>query len=207
MRARLTFILLLTLAGSASAQPPQTGAATPRTAPGGVPGGVPPGIGGAPPGVPAPSPADAATIAEVMAFEKKCDDAAVHGDVAFLERALSKDFVMTHGDGWTIGGAPLKVDTKSSWLAYIAKQPGPYIYRNLDSIQVELHGDFALTIGRYRYLPRSTRPTTSHSYVWFERAYARHNGEWQFLSHRTVKGPVSEDDNLASSITKPSSAR
>ena len=52
-----------------------------------------------PPGVPAPGPADAAKIAEVMAFEKQCDDAAVKGDVAFLERALSSDFVMTHGDG------------------------------------------------------------------------------------------------------------
>jgi hypothetical protein len=203
MRARLTFMLLLVLVGSVSAQQPQPGAATPRTtAPGGVTGGVPPGIGGAPPGVPAPSPADAARIAEVMAFEKKCDDAAVSGDVAFLDRALSKDFVMTHGDGWTTGGAPLKVDTKASWLEYVAKKPGPYVYRRLDSIQVELHGDFALTIGRYKYLPRSTRPTTSHLYVWFERAYAKHNGEWQFLSHRTVKGPVREDDDSKSTSTQ-----
>ena len=102
---------------------------------------------------------------------------------------------MTHGDGWTTGGMPIKVDTKATWLEYVAKQPGPYIYRRLDSIQVELHGDFALTVGRYKYLPRSTRPTTSHLYVWFERAYAKHNGEWQFLSHRTVKGPVREDDD------------
>jgi hypothetical protein len=200
MRARLTFILLLVLVGSVAAQTPQKGAAR-TTPPGGTPGGVPAGIGGAPPGVPAPTPAEAATIAEVMAFEKKCDDAAVNGDVAFLERALSKDFIMTHGDGWTTGGAPLKVDTKASWLEYVAKQPGPYIYRRLDSIQVELHGDFALTVGRYKYLPRSTRPTTSHLYVWFERAYVKHNGEWQFLSHRTVKGPVREDDAVASSGT------
>ena len=90
-----------------------------------------------------------------MAFEKQCDDAAVKGDVAFLERALSSDFVMTHGDGWTSGGAPLKVDTKATWLAYVGKQPLPYVYRNLDSIQVELHGDVAITVGRYRYLPRT----------------------------------------------------
>ena len=199
MRARLMLLLPLVLVSSVSAQQPQTGART--TAPGGVPGGVPPGIGGAPPGVPAPSPAEAATIAAVMAFEKKCDDAAVSGDVAFLERALSKDFVMTHGDAWTTGGVPLKVDTKASWLEYVAKQPGPYVYRRLDSVQVELHGDFALTIGRYKYLPRSTRPTTSHLYVWFERAYVKHNGEWQFLSHRTVKGPVREDDDPKSNST------
>jgi hypothetical protein len=157
-----------------------------------------------PPGVPAPSAADAATIADVMAFEKKCDDAAVKGDVAFLTRALSPDFLMTHGDGWTSGGAPLKVDTKETWLAYVGKQPSPYIYRRLDSIQVELHGDIALTIGRYRYLPRpaSAAPTTSHLYVWFERAYVKRNGEWQFLSHRTVKGPVREDDDPKSSSTR-----
>ena len=69
---------------------------------------------------------------------------------------------MTHGDGWTTGGAPLKVDTKATWLAYIGKQPLPYVYRHLDSIQVELHGDVAITIGRYRYLPRTSSPTSSH---------------------------------------------
>jgi len=137
MRARVVFIFLLILVCSVSAQQSQPAGAGPRTVPGGVPGGVPPGIGGAPPGVPAPSPADAVKIAEVMAFEKKCDDAAVQGDVAFLERALSSDFVMTHGDGWTSGGAPLKVDTKQTWIAYVGKQPLPYVYRNLDSIQVE----------------------------------------------------------------------
>jgi hypothetical protein len=161
-----------------------------------------------PPGVPAPSVADAAKIAEVIAFEKQCDDAAVQGDVAFLKRALSRDFVMTHGDGWTTGGAPLKVDTKDTWITYVGKQPPPYVYRRLDSIQVELHGDIALTIGRYRYLPRtnspspSPTPTTSHLYVWFERVYVKRNGEWQFLSHRTVKGPVREDDDPKSTGTK-----
>ena len=154
-----------------------------------------------PPGVPAPSAAEAATIAQVMAFEKQCDDAAVAGDVAFLKRALGSDFIMTHGDGWTTGEAPLKVDTKDTWLAWVGKQPAPYVYRRLDSIQVELHGDIALTVGRYKYLPRttSTAPATSHLYVWFERLYAKRNGEWQFLSHRTVHGPVREDDTPKSS--------
>jgi hypothetical protein len=63
-------------------------------------------------------------------------------------------------------------------------------------VQVELHGDLALTIGRYYYLPRSAspRPATSHLYVWFERVYQKQNGRWQHLSHRTVKGPVREDE-------------
>ena len=186
MRAPLAFIVaLLSAAVSISAQQAQSSPSVPA-----------PRSISVPPGVPAPNAADAAAIAAVMAFEKQCDDAAVNGDVAFLERALSSDFVMTHGDGWTAGGAPLKVDTKASWIAYIGKQPLPYVYRNLDSIQVELHGDVAITIGRYRYLPRtnSTTPGKSHLYVWFERVYAKQGGQWRFLSHRTVKGPVREED-------------
>jgi hypothetical protein len=149
-----------------------------------------------PTGVPAPSAADAAKIKEVLAFEKEMEAAVVRGDVAFLDHALSSDFIFTHGDGWTSGGAPLKVDTKATWLEYVKKQPLPYVYRDLDSVQVELHGDIAITVGRYYYLPRttSTAPTTSHLYVWFERLYQKQNGRWQHLSHRTVKGPVREDD-------------
>src|SRR5262245_18824110 len=142
MRARFAFsiVFVLVVAGSLSAQQAKST--------------------NVPPGVPTPSAADAATIAEVMAFEKQCDDAAVKGDVKFLERALGSDFIMTHGDGWTDGGEPLKVDTKATWLAWVGKQPAPYVYRNLDSVRVELHGDIAITVGRYRYLPRTNSPPT-----------------------------------------------
>jgi hypothetical protein len=202
MRVRLTVVCLLAAVCSLSAQQPGAPPA-PRPVPrAGT--AVPPGVGGAPPGVPAPTAAQAVRIAEVMAFEKQCDDAAVKGDAAFLERALSSDFIMTHGDGWTTGGMPLKVDTKATWIAYIGKQPLPYVYRNLDSIQVELHGDIAITLGRYRYLPRSSNPDpgAGHLYVWFERVYAKHDGKWQFISHRTVNGPNREADAPLSSSTR-----
>jgi hypothetical protein len=26
--------------------------------------------------------------------------------------------------------------------------------------------------------------------VWFERVYTRRNGQWQYVSHRTVHGPT-----------------
>ena len=192
MRARLaigTLLVVVVAAGSSSAQQAKS---TPNV----------------PPGVPAPSAADAVTIAEVMAFEKQCDDAAVKGDVKFLERALGSDFIMTHGDGWVDGGEPLKVDTKATWLAWVGKQPAPYVYRNLDSIRVELHGEVAITVGRYRYLPRTNAPgpTTEHMYVWFERLYAKRGGQWQFLSHRTVKGPVREAEQPAVSTGRSTPA-
>jgi hypothetical protein len=143
-------------------------------------------------------------MAEVIAFEKQMEAAVVRGDVKFLDRALSSDFLFTHGDGWTTGGAPLKVDTKQTWLAYVSQQPLPYVYRNLDSVQVEIHGDIAITYGRYRYQPRPSSPGSNgaHMYVWFERVYAKQNGQWQHLSHRTVKGPVREDDGQKSTSAK-----
>jgi hypothetical protein len=154
-----------------------------------------------PPGVPAPSAAEAARIAEVIAFEKEMEAAVVRQDTAFLERALAPTFIFTHGDGWVDGGQPLKVDTKATWIAYVKQQPAPYVYRELDHIQVELHGDIAITLGRYFYLPRSSKPTTSHLYVWFERLYVKQNGQWQHLSHRTIKGPVREDDGPAATTS------
>jgi hypothetical protein len=188
MRVYITNVFLLALVAAASAQQVADDAVhRPKTA--AAPTSVPIGA-------PAPSDADRAKIAEVLAFEKQMEAAVVRGDVKFLERALSPDFLFTHGDGWVDGGAPLKVDTKATWLEYVAKQPSPYIYRELDHVQVELHGDIALTIGRYLYLPRpnSPHPTTNHLYVWFERVYQKQNGEWKHLSHRTTKGPIREDD-------------
>ena len=146
-----------------------------------------------PPGTPAPGSAESAAIADVIAFEKATEAAVVRGDTAYLERALAPTFLFTHGDGWVDGGAPLKIDTKASWIEYVKRKPSPYIYRELDHQQVELHGDVAITLGRYFYLPQSNNGNAAHMHVWFERVYAKRNGQWQQLSHRTVKGPVRDD--------------
>ena len=188
MRSLTSILFAIAFAAASSAQQPAAGVRVPKTAP--APTLVPTGS-------PAPSAADAATIAEVLAFEKAMEAAVVHGDVKTLDRMLSPDFIFTHGDGWTAGGAPLKVDTKATWLAYVVKQPPPYLYRELDHVQVELHGDIAITVGRYLYLPQSSNPQPGHLYVWFERVYQKQKGEWKHLSHKTVKGPVREDDSPA----------
>ena len=133
-------------------------------------------------------PDSAATIAEVLAFEKTMEAAVVRGDVAFLDRVCASDFTFTHGDGWTNGGNPLRVENKAQWLASVGKQP--YAARDLDLVQVELHGDVAITYGMYRARNRMPAdPKRSEFTVWFERVYARRNGLWQYLSHRTVHGP------------------
>jgi ketosteroid isomerase-like protein len=126
--------------------------------------------------------------ADVLAFEREMEAAVVRGDVAFLDRACSSDFSFTHGDGWTVGGAPLRVENKAQWLAAVAK--APYLARDLDSVKVELHGDVAITYGRYRARNKAGDPGRTAFTVWFERVYARRDGRWQFLSHRTVNGPA-----------------
>ena len=185
MRAWIASVFVLNCAAALVAQ--QAAVTVPKTAPAPTPW---------PTGNAKPGAADIATMNEVIAFEKKMEAAVVRGDVKTLEPMLADDFVFTHGDGWVTGGAPLKTDTKASWLEWVAKEPKPYFYRELDHVQVELHGDVALTLGRYLYLPRTNAapPSTSHQYVWFERVYQKRNGQWKHLSHKTVKGPVREDN-------------
>ncbi len=133
--------------------------------------------------------------AQVIQFERQMESAVVRGDAALLDRICASDFSFTHGDGWTSGGAPLRVENRAQWLASVSK--APYLFRDLDSVQVELHGDVAITYGRYRARFKTGNPEQREFTVWFERVYARRHGSWQFLSHRTVHGPVFEDQPSA----------
>ena len=129
--------------------------------------------------------------AEVLAFERQVEEAVVRGDVAFFDQATPPDFSFVHGDGWTTGGKPLMSDDKAAFLKRVAEKE--YLVHDLDNVKVELHGDVAITYGRYvsLFVPKNRNPSTPArlNSVWFERVYAKRNGRWQFLSHRTVHGP------------------
>ncbi len=129
-------------------------------------------------------------MADVLALERRIEEAVLHADVAFLDGVLAEDFTYTHGDGWTTGGEILGVDAREEWLASLA---GRYSMREVDSQQVEIHGDVAITMGRLR--ARSGGPAASQRgfSFWYVRVYAQRDGEWWYLSHRTVHGPVYED--------------
>ena len=132
-----------------------------------------------------------APAAEVLAFEQTIEDAIVRGDVAFVDRVTSADFSFVHGDGWTHGGRPLMSDDKAAFLKRVADKE--YLVHDLDQVKVEMHGNVAITSGRYvsLFVPanRNTANPARLNSIWFERVYAKRNGEWQFLSHRTVHGP------------------
>ena len=134
--------------------------------------------------------AEEGAVADVLALEKRIEEAVLRADVAFLDRVCADDFTYTHGDGWTTGDPILGVDTKAAWLASL---DGRYSLREVDSQQVEVHGDVAITMGRLR--ARSGGPAAdqrSFSF-WYVRVYAQRDGEWRYLSHRTVHGPVYEE--------------
>lgn len=129
---------------------------------------------------------------EVLAFERAIEAAVVRGDVAFVDAASAPTFTFTHGDGWTTGGAPLRVDSRAEWMATVAK--APYASRVLDSVKTEVHGDIVITYGRYVGRFKDAPPGRRQFTVWYERVFAKRDGKWQYLSHRTVDGPIYDKD-------------
>ena len=134
--------------------------------------------------------AAADTANEVLELERQIEAAVLRADVDFLDPICASDFTYTHGDGWTTGGAVRGVEQRSEWLASL---PGRYSQRAVDSQQVELHGDVAITMGRVR--ARSGGPDAAQRAFsfWYVRVYAQRDGQWRYLSHRTVHGPVYEE--------------
>ena len=125
---------------------------------------------------------------EVLAFERAMETAVVRGDVAYVDRVSAPDLTFTHGDGWTTGGKPLLVDDRKSFLKRVENKQ--YNVRDLDSVKVEMHGDIAVTYGRYVAQNRTGDADKSWFSVWFERVYAKRDGRWLYVSHRTVHGPT-----------------
>jgi hypothetical protein len=64
----------------------------------------------------------------------------------------------------------------------------------LDSVKTEVHGDVVITYGRYVGRFKNAAPGRRQFTVWYERVYAKRNGKWQYLSHRTVDGPIYAQD-------------
>ena len=130
----------------------------------------------------------AADVAEVLGLDQKIGTAVVRGDTAYVDSVTASDFVMVHGDGWTNGGKPLSTDTKQNMLQRVTSKY--YDVIDFDSVKVEMHGDIAITYGRYlAHVPGSARGKAWFS-VWFERVYAKREDRWIYLSHRTVHGPT-----------------
>lgn len=133
---------------------------------------------------------------EILALDQRVADAVVRGDTAYVRGVTSADFVMVHGDGWTTGGQPLSTDTQETMLQRVTAKH--YDVLDFDSVKAELHGDVAITYGRYiAHVPKQADPGKRWFAVWFERVYAKRAGQWIYLSHRTVHGPTYGPDRAS----------
>jgi hypothetical protein len=127
--------------------------------------------------------------AEVLRLDQRIADAVIHGDTAYVASVTPADFVMVHGDGWTNGGQPLATDTKETMLQRVTSKY--YDVIDFDSVKAEIHGDIAITYGRYIAHTTSGAAADKRWFsVWFERVYAKRDGKWMYVSHRTVHGPT-----------------
>jgi hypothetical protein len=134
--------------------------------------------------------------AEVLKLDQRIADAVVRGDTSYVDSVTPDDFVMVHGDGWTNGGTPLLTDTKATMLRRVTSKY--YDVIDFDSVKAEMHGDVAITYGRYvAHTTSGDDPAKRWFAVWFERVYAKRAGKWVYLSHRTVHGPTYGADRRA----------
>ncbi len=107
------------------------------------------------------------------------DNAVVKKDIAFLEKHYGDDFVFTHGTG--------HIDSKSSWIQNIGNMgQARFISRDHDSTVVELHGEVAILAGKLSVKRESESKQTSGYALRYIRVFARRNGDWQLISHRTT---------------------
>ena len=85
-------------------------------------------------------------------------------------------------------------------MATVAK--APYGSRVVDSVKTEVHGDVVITYGRYVARFKEAAPGRRQFTVWYQRVYAKLDGKWQYLSHRTVHGPTYRE-RLAQRVNTP----
>ena len=117
--------------------------------------------------------------AELVSAEIALAAAVLSLNFEILENAYADDFVFTHSTGLA--------QTKEEWLTALRAVGRPSLSRTVDSIEVELHGDVAVTNGRIHSKTNSANPRWREYTVWYVRVYRRQDNRWQLLSHRTIR--------------------
>lgn len=126
-----------------------------------------------------------ADSAEIAAIEQRREDASISGDVTFLERLYSPSFRFTHFGG----RSESREEVLSAMRERLRSGVVPAVRtlsRKIDSLNVEVHGDVALTSGRIHVRREGGDPSQREYVVRYVRVYGRSKDGWQLLTHRTV---------------------
>jgi ketosteroid isomerase-like protein len=125
--------------------------------------------------------------AELVAIEKAMATAVVEMDFESLDKVYADDFVFSHSTG--------VVETKDDWFTFLRDNKNFYTFRSVDAVNVELHGNLAVTDGRIHIKTRSDDPKRKEFTVWYIRIFERRDGDWQLVSHRSIRdktGPLED---------------
>jgi ketosteroid isomerase-like protein len=115
----------------------------------------------------------AATAAQLRELDMAIDTAVSARDAATLDRLLADDFVYTHANGTP--------EPKREFIATAVARVDPP-GRGLHGLQVEQHGEVAVTRGTIEFIYADARPRLYLGYV---RVHRLLEGGWQAISHRS----------------------
>lgn len=122
---------------------------------------------------------------EIAALDRQIQDAIAAGDAKTIERFVADDMIFTHG---FFSGA---IETKKDFLAAAKLETKPYIYRKTSAQTVELHGKFAMVLGRLdvRRQPNAKNNETEQiCYALnFIHLFEKRKKRWQLISHRAAQ--------------------
>ena len=120
--------------------------------------------------------------AELVSADRQWQEAVVRGDAEFIEKRTASSFIFTHGGG-------TRSDTKADWLRITRQVPQRFLERTARDQSAEVHGDVALVVGRLDVRVSGGPDSGPSCYaLQYVHLYARENGQWMFLSHRTMQG-------------------
>jgi len=111
------------------------------------------------------------TETQLRELDLAVDTAVSNRDAAGLDRLLADDFVYTHAGG--------KPEPKREFIATAVARDDPP-RRVLHDIQVEPHGDVAVTRGTIEFIYSDARPNLYLRYV---RVHRQLEGGWRPISH------------------------
>ncbi len=136
--------------------------------------------------------------AVLVALERRVEQATMRGDVAYLDSMYAPSFRFKHSTG--------ELEERGARLAALRAHRTAVFARDLDSLDVEVHGDVALTTGRIHVRQESTDPKWREYTIRYARVYVRRAGRWQLLTHHTTAesfGPLGTLTWMLGPFVKP----
>ena len=120
----------------------------------------------------------AEVVAQLTALEERVEAATMAADVAFLDSVYADDFRFKHSTGL--------LETKEEVLAARRQDAVSMLSRDLDSLDIEIHGDIALSTGRI-HVHTTLETTKWREYtIRYVRLYVRRYGRWRLVSHHST---------------------